>query len=388
MGTISGRTSADAVAAVVGGPRMHGARSIAIPNPSMAIQDRLSKLRRRFFRRPNAIQTRGGVAQAAFTSPDAHWIIGRDLCMYRCEDFGNVPKNRRRAALQLRLPVWSPFPNTGHHSVWSGDTAMVWLWDADQAAIDPTWLGESADNARAVPETVFYPRKADGIHVQACQEGFELQYWQADVLTNSFWTANEPDQARADWFAASLGHASARAGHVETTPAQLAEEPWASPVTAAEWVIANERRLVATGLTLFALAAVWQEARIWNAHWRNSAAEATLAAMQEDLGPVLNERNEYLGLRSRNVALGRILAEPSQAAVMKQVDAGIPNPQAQFQEWRYQQGDLKVVLSDPNADPVAYVRQLEAQPLLSGVAPGPSRRQGRVEFNMRAGTVE
>ena len=354
----------------------------------MAIQDQLTKLRRRFFSRPNAIQTRGGVARAAFTSPDSHWIVGRDLCMYRCEDFGNVPKNRRRAALQLKLPVWSPFPNTGHHCVWSGDTAMVWLWDADQAGADPAWLGEGADNVRAVPETVFYPTKADGVHVQACQEGFELQYWQANVLVNSFWMADQPDQARKDWFATSRGHASAMAEEVGTTPAQLAEEPWASPVTAAEWLMANERRLVAAGLALFVLAAVWQEARIWNAHWRNSGAEAALAVMQEELGPVLNERNEYLGLRSRNAALARILAEPSQASVMKQVDAGIPNPEAQFQEWRYQQGDLKVVLSDPNADPVAYVRQLEAKPLLSGVAPGPSRRQGRVEFNMRVGPVE
>ena len=354
----------------------------------MAIRDQLSKLRRRFFSRPNAIQTRGGVARADFTSPDAHWIVGRDLCMYRCEDFGNVPKNRRRAALQLRLPVWSPFPNTGHHCVWADDIAMVWFWDADQAAVDPAWLGESADNVRAVPETVFYPRKADGMHVQACQEGYELQYWQANVLANSFWMAGEPDQSRTDWFATSRGHAGTLGGEVETTPAHLAEEPWASPVTAQEWLIANERRLVATGLALFALAAVWQEARIWNAHWRNNAAEAALAAMQEDLGPVLNERNEYLRLRSRNGALARILAEPSQALVMKEVDAAIPSPDAQFQEWRYQQGDLKVVLSDSNADPVAYVRQLEAQPLLRDVSPGPSRRQGRVEFDMRAGAVE
>lgn len=352
----------------------------------MAIQDQLLRLRRRFFSRPNAIQTRGGVVRAGFTSPDAHWIVGRDLCMYRCEDFGNVPKKRRRGALLLKLPVWSPFPNTGHHCVWSDDVAMVWLWDDDQATVDPAWLGESAENIRTVPETVFYSRKTDGMHVQACQEGFELQYWQAGVLTNSFWTADEPDQARADWFATSRGHASA--GAAETTPAQLATEPWASPVTTAEWLLANERRLVAAGLVLFVLAAVWQEARIWNAHWRNSAAEAALAVMQEDLGPVLNERNEYLRLRSRNAALGRILAEPSQAAVMKQVDVGVPSPDAEFQEWRYQQGDLKVVLSDPNADPVAYVRQLEAQPLLKDVTPGPSRRQGRVEFDMRAGVAE
>ena len=175
---------------------------------------------------------------------------------------------------------------------------------------------------------------------------------------------------------------------METTPAQLATQPWASPITTAEWLLANERRLVTAGLVLFVLAAVWQEARIWNAHWRNSAAEAALAVMQEDLGPVLDERNEYLRLRSRNAALGRILAEPSQAAVMKQVDAGVPNPDAEFQEWRYQQGDLKVVLSDPNAGPVAYVRQLEAQPLLKDVTPGPSRRQGRVEFDMRVGAAE
>ena len=51
--------------------------------------------------------------------------------MYRCEDFARVPKNRRRSALELRVPVWSPFERTGHHCVWSGSAAMVWLWNAE-----------------------------------------------------------------------------------------------------------------------------------------------------------------------------------------------------------------------------------------------------------------
>lgn len=354
----------------------------------MAIRDQLARLRRRFFRRANAIQTRSRVARAAFTSTDAHWIVGRDLCMFRCEDFANVPKNRRRAALTLNLPVWSPFANSGHYCVWSGAVAMVWLWDADQVAVDSDLLGQSPESIRTVPETVFYPRKSDGMHVQACQEGFELQCWQDGVLADSFWSLAAPDQARVEWFASARGRA-APAAPVDTQPttADFAAEPWSSPVTVPEWLIANERRLALGAVALFAVAAAWQEARIWNAQWRTGAAESALAVMQEELGPVLDERNEFLRLRSRNNALARILGEPSQAAMMLEVDAGIPNPEAEFQEWRYQQGDLKVVLTDPDADPVGYVRQLEGQPLLSEVAPGPSRRQDRVEFNMRVGAT-
>ena len=354
----------------------------------MALQDQLSKLRRRFFKRPNALQTRSGVTRAEFTAPQAYWIVGRDLCMFRCEDFSNVPSNRRRAALALKLPVLSPFPQAGHHSVWSDAVAMVWLWDAAQVAIDGEWLGESADNIRAIPETVFYLKKTDGVHVQACQEGYELQRWNDDVLQDSFWLPEEPDDVRIDWFARARGPLAGNetAGEVAIAPATLSAEPWSSPITVPEWLIANERRLAVTGLVLFALAAAWQEGRIWSAHWRTAMAEADLAVMEDELGPVLQERNGFLALRGRNAALAGILAEPSQAAVMVQVDAGIPSEDSQFQEWRYQQGQLKLILTDPNADPVGYVRQLEAQPLLADVEPGPSRRQGRVEFNMRVGS--
>ena len=62
----------------------------------------------------------------------SHWIVGRDLCMYRREDFANVPRGKRRSALALKLPVWSPFERTGHYCVWAGSSAMVWFWDEDK----------------------------------------------------------------------------------------------------------------------------------------------------------------------------------------------------------------------------------------------------------------
>ena len=87
----------------------------------------LSGLRRFFSGKRNVIQTRAGAAGLPGAAARSHWIVGRALCMYRREDFSGVPRSKRRAALELKLPVWSPFERTGHHCVWSGGSAMVWF---------------------------------------------------------------------------------------------------------------------------------------------------------------------------------------------------------------------------------------------------------------------
>ena len=87
--------------------------------------------------------------------------------MYRHEDFTGIPRRKRCAALELKLPVWSPFERTGYHCVWSGSAAMVWFWDEDKVAVD----GEALDarrvetaadrtaRVRVLPETVFFTKK-------------------------------------------------------------------------------------------------------------------------------------------------------------------------------------------------------------------------------------
>ena len=104
-----------------------------------------SRLRRRFSNKPNVIQTRQGAQRLPFRSYHPHWIVGRGLCMYRSEDFGNVPRNKRRAALNLKLPLWSPFASTGHHCVWEDGRAMVWFWDADAVPAVPPGGPTGAD---------------------------------------------------------------------------------------------------------------------------------------------------------------------------------------------------------------------------------------------------
>ena len=132
-------------------------------------------------------------------------------------------------------------------------------------------------------------------------------------------------------------------------------------------------------LLVLVLTATWHEARYWQVTFLQQTAEEEFAGLQQDLDPILSARNELLRLRSRNLALAEILREPSQAYLMGLVDSAIPNPDARFRQWSYQQRELSVVVEDETADPIAYVRALEAQPMFQDV----SAEQGRKENEIR-----
>ena len=346
----------------------------------------LRELRRRFSDKPNAIQTRDEVARLPVQSLHRHWIVGRGLCMYRCEDFANVPSGRRPAALALKLPVWSPFENTGYHAVWSGSSAMVWFWDGDVVAVRPQELFENAGSqavarVRVRPETLFMPRKSNGVYLQACREGFELQHWRGDLLQDSFWFPERPDQGRIDWFCRRCGVAANLRDEVDALA--IASDPWPGTVPAREWLLANERVLAASALAVLVLVLVWQEVRTWKMGYLEEVAAAELVRMEEELGPALQARNELVRLRTRNEALAGILHQPSQAHIIGLVGQALPGESARFHQWRYQQGELRVTVEDPNLDPIAYVRALEAEPLFDQVQVGQSRRNDRVEITLR-----
>ena len=370
----------------------------AIRNLYMKWTGRLAALRRRFATRPNFVQTRDGVARLAGRSAHAHWIVGRGLCMFRRHDFANVPKNRRRAAVELQLPVWSPFRRTGHHTVWQGSEAMVWFWDDDtvaaaQHAFRATPAGRDAPRAedlRALPETVFLPRQDDGALLQPCRVGFELQRWRDGVLEEAFWYPDRPDDDQLDSFLSRQGVPDATAartvqnGAAESLPAEHAAEPWASPGAPIDWLRANERNLAAGAILLLAVAAIWQETRYWKIDALATSAQAQFETQQEALAPVLATRDEILALSRRNDALATVLNSPSQAYLMGLVDRAIPGETARFAEWHFQQGELEVLVTDDDAlDPVAYVRALEAVPRFEAVRVGRSSRPDSVEIALR-----
>ena len=362
------------------------------PSKTLAgVRDSLRRLQHRFARRRSAIQTRGGIEVLDGNSPQSRWIVARSLCMYRSEDFANIPRNRRDAAVALRIPVWSPFERVGYHCAWSGSTAMVWFWDEAIVEVDPTQLGLPPQDAthsgsppgiRTLPETVLYPKHADGVQIRACREGFDLQYWRGGVLVDSLWLAQPPEATRLHAFATQhadmdeTGDAGA-AADAPVSSAALAADPWAAPFHPRAWVLANERALAVAGLAIVAAVAAFQEARFWRYHFAHASDAAEFDRIEQELDPVLDARTELDALTRQNTFLARIMNQPSQAEVMVRMDQALPSGATEFQAWRYQQGDLTVVLSDDaNRDPVAVIASLQGEPWFADARPGRSARDG------------
>ncbi len=349
------------------------------------VQRHLAALKRRFSNQPNFLQTGAGVSELPFTSFDRHWIVGRGLCMYRHESFAHVPGSKREAALAHQVPVWSPFRETGHFCVWSGGTAMVWFWDAEvvKHAQQDVSSAASADDSRrwvTLPETVYRPRMSAGVSLLSAQDGFEIQYWRADVLADSFWYAEEPDERQIGWFLDRNGRgaeAVQRGG-----ASSMNSQPWSTHLTPKDWLILNERRLVAVCLLALSVIVVWQEVRYWKIDALSASVAAEFLEVQDEIGPLLQARNETQRVRDSNRQLVEIVSKPSQALLMSIVDQSLPNESARFKEWHYQRGELRVIVEDPGLNAIEYVRLLEAQPLFGSVRAEQARGRDRIEIIM------
>ena len=319
------------------------------------------------------------------TALQRHWIVGRGLCMYRCEELGHVPRAKRRSALELKLQIWSPFDATGSHCVWAGSAAMIWFWDAE-AVRGATFEGPRAptDRSRVLPETVFFPRKPDGVYLQACHEGFELQHWHADALRDAFWFAQRPDANQTAWFLARRGIAADAADPdvPSVPPSAFDSEPWTGRMSPRAWFETNEPAVVAACVLMLAMAGLWQEVRFRKLQHFTREAEAAFARIQDEVAPLVRARNELVRLRTRNRTLSDLLAQPSQAQVMNEVDRALPSPSATFYQWRYRRRELSIVIEDTAPDQIAYVRALEAHSLFRHVKAEPDRKANRLKISM------
>ena len=150
-----------------------------------------------------------------------------------------------------------------------------------------------------------------------------------------------------------------------------------------EWLAANQRLLAAACLVPLVVVLLWQEARYWKIRHLGETAGRGLESLQAELTPIFEARKVLLDLRRTNLALIDALREPSQARLMDAVDRAIPRPDAEFREWRYQRGELTVLIEDRKPEPISYIRSLEALPLFDQVKAKPRRDRDGLEVTLK-----
>ena len=166
--------------------------------------------------------------------------------------------------------------------------------------------------------------------------------------------------------------------------------PWAGavdrmpPIRGSGWH-RNQRVLAAACLLPLVLVVLWQEARYWKVRHIEAVATRGLDTLQAQLTPIFEARKALLDLRRTNLALLEALREPSQARLMDAVDRAIPSRDAEFREWRYQRGELTVLIEDRNPDPISLYPFTRSAAVFDQVRPKPHRNRDRVEITSGAG---
>ena len=111
----------------------------------------------------------------------------------------------------------------------------------------------------------------------------------------------------------------------------------------------NERMAVAAGIALLSLPTLWYGFAWYKSARADSEWRAELVRLRQQAEPLLQARREALDQMARANALRALAAQPDQLELMAKVAEALPRNESTLKEWNYQQGQLRITITSPNA---------------------------------------
>lgn len=269
-----------------------------------------------------------------------YWIVGREHLLYDCISLADIPANHQTKVLDQKIRRMSPFNDTGRYVFRQGEYAMVWVWDESRrrAAVEDlktryASMASHFEKLSPLPETVLYPRAAEGEVQQACCSGADMQRWQDSVMRSSRWV----------WVANPV-----------TLP-EPANEPWTESrklsVDGAEQIVWRGGLLILFLIVLFQLGAYagW--------HMEKNTMADRVDASRANMALLMEERRKVRLIQNDNQQLNEWLAVPSQISILADFDELMPTS-VEITAWDYEDGGLKITIIDENLDNRAYVERM------------------------------
>lgn len=339
------------------------------------------------------VHTSAGVQLAPPTS--AQHVLARGLCRFRWIDCSALPVPEQAGFVQLQLASWQPFEEPGWALVLGPQGAMVWAWDAAALAQRCAAANVPAPNAQPWPESALLPppEGGSGVRLLACVQGFEGQCWRDGALHASHWWPALPEAAQWHNFMrgaglppqvlpspqpvpALAGAASAAADVADTdaTAARAATwlaqaQPWAQVYSPASLQAKAQLRWQALALALLLpllWATVYEGHALWRLNQHSQAVQAQRQQLQDDIGPLLQAREQALANQGQLQWLHQRIAQPTALQVLRHVAQVLASNPALAEtvvrelQWTANSQQLRLVLQMPAGVPrVAYVQALE-----------------------------
>jgi hypothetical protein len=279
-----------------------------------------------------------------------HWIVGRELLIYKSVNLSLVPKLHRQQVLAQNITRFSPFQNTGRYLIEEKGSAEVWIWDealrleeVHRVVNRSAGLDRKLQRVKPIPEPLLFKPSLNGRVDQPMAEGVDVQTWREGRLTNSSWQLDgefktESNEAKPESW---LDARHRNSGDVEPII-------WRSGF----WLL---------GLFLFYQVGVYSG-------WMNTLEEHERKYAEETIraSGLIELRNEARLERQLNDQLTIWHSQPLQISVIAEFDRLIPET-AKLRSWSYDDRKLKVLVVDPELNNRTYVENLEGSQTFADV---------------------
>ena len=229
---------------------------------------------------------------------------------------------------------------------------------------------------------MLYPPLAEGLRVQPCIEGWDLQYWSGNLLRHSRWFASEPDARDKADFVRVCGAPPDEFWQLGDE--RLLLKPWNEK---AFWSKENLRsEPVAARLVLIALLGFLclQIGLGLGVQIREKFLSISVAGKNKQLKDLVHQRDGALQQQEFNQAVSALVQSPSQLHLLAQVQGCLSSFNYMILDWQYQQGLLTLLIQQENLDTRALIEACSKNPEFTEVRaePGLTPNQTRLLLSL------
>jgi hypothetical protein len=308
-------------------------------------------------------------------------IIPRKYLFYQCMDFAAVPRTLRNNLLLQRVRQLSPFNNPATWQVSEGNAAQVWFWDAER--VIRMHDEQDLPTLSVVPEIMLYPPLDNGLRVQPCIEGWELQYWSAKLLRHSRWFAAKPSARDQADFVRVCGAAENEEWFEGVT--HLLTKPWNEK---AFWSKENLQSEAVAPRLVLGVFFVWFGLQLGlglGVQIKKAFLSASVSSRSESLADLVKQRDAAVQQQEFNQAVSALIQSPSQLHLLAQARTCLSAFDFMILSWQYQRGQIALLLQQDNLDTRALIEACNKNPTFADVRaePGVTPNQTRLLFMLQ-----
>jgi hypothetical protein len=345
------------------------------------MQPTLLKIQKHLFSTKQYHQLRDEVKVFDVTGRACLWVVSRGCSIFRRIDFRHVPAAKRRAALEQKLPLISPFKLSGHWVDWQSGFANIWLWDVEnQEKLMSDFSDLEPEEVESIPESAFAERAIDGGRLWEAGDGYLGQFWSDSELLGEVWCPKSPSNDEWRAFLKGLSVLDAAVPACEELKV-IGGIRWKSSQHGQFISGANEKNVMWAAVVFLVLTLSYQFTGVTRLLWYNASVSSSIENLSPQAAKTVVIRDQFYSLRNQNREYASI-AGRTQLDMMSEIGDILAKSKVKLMVWIYESPKIEMIIADDSPDLSKYVKEFEALGWMTDIRI--DRRLNKKEITIRA----